>query len=265
MIVGQGEIGDYIKKLIVKGRIHEAKWITLIFSGIFTDERDNEALAPFRSLLLVNFALSAIGNHKTIIESKKSIIAAKETSEVVAEKFEEFTKQKSVVIDDLENLYREQLTLQNPANFWAETAKNKGRQWQLALIVFAFMTITPLIFFYFNANAITDWVLKTTSTSSNGFSVSGLAVVSLPAFLYGWLLKNVSRIFIQNMLIADDASDRNALAITYLGLAENQKLAVTDQDRVLILNALFRPTPSNLTDEGPPTGLLDFVRGRPSA
>lgn len=265
MIVGQGEIGEYIKKLIVKGRIQEAKWITLIFSGAFTDERDNEALAPFRSLLVVNFALSALGDCKTIVESKKSVIAAKEASEIVAEKFEEFTKQKSTVIDDLENLYREQLTLQNSAKFWAETAKNKGHQWQFALIVFASMIIIPLFVFYFNANAVTDWVLKITSTSSNGFSVSGLAVVSLPAILYGWLLKNVSRIFIQNMLIADDASHRRALAITYIGLAKNQKLAVTDQDRVLILNALFRPTPSNSTDEGPPTGLLEFVRGRPGA
>jgi hypothetical protein len=66
--------------------------------------------------------------------------------------------------------------------------------------------------------------------------------------------------FIHHLNGADDAAHRRALCITYLGLAENPKLRIADQDRALILNALFRPIPSQGLEEGPPSGLLDLIK-----
>jgi hypothetical protein len=96
--------------------------------------------------------------------------------------------------------------------------------------------------------------------SGGTFSLSSVAAVTIPALLYAWLLKNVSRMFIHNLNLADDAAHRKSLAITYLGLSANPKLSISDADRALVLNALFRPTPSQSLDEGPPSGLLELIR-----
>jgi hypothetical protein len=87
-------------------------------------------------------------------------------------------------------------------------------------------------------------------------------MITIPALFYAWFLKNVSRMFVQNLTLADDAAHRRALAITYLGLAENPKLSISEQDRALILNALFRPILGQSSDEGPPAGLLELIKGK---
>jgi len=92
--------------------------------------------------------------------------------------------------------------------------------------------------------------------------LAGVAAVTIPALLYAWLLKNVGRVFIQNLSLADDAAHRRALVLTYLGLAENPKLEIKDQERALILNALFRPVPPHTGDDGPPSGLLELIKGK---
>lgn len=52
------------------------------------------------------------------------------------------------------------------------------------------------------------------------------------------------------------------MTMTFLGLAKDHKSSVTDAERAIILNALFRPAPPNANDEGPPTGLQDILGER---
>ena len=99
-----------------------------------------------------------------------------------------------------------------------------------------------------------------TASSTGGFSISGLAVITVPALFYAWLLKNISRVFIQNLNLADDADHRRSLALTYMGLLQDEKRPTTDQDRAIVLNALFRPIPPHTGDEGPPAGLIELIK-----
>ena len=96
--------------------------------------------------------------------------------------------------------------------------------------------------------------------STCGISVASLVVFTVPVLAYGWLLKHVSRIFAQNLLIASDAEHRRVMAITFLGLAKRKSVGIAEQDRALILNALFRPAPTSPQEEGPPLGLLEFIK-----
>jgi hypothetical protein len=98
------------------------------------------------------------------------------------------------------------------------------------------------------------------TTSGGNISLGGVAAVSVPAVLYLWVLKNISRIFQQRLMLADDAGHRRLLTMTYLGLAKEPRLSITDNDRALILNALFRPIPPHAGDDGPPAGLLDLIK-----
>ena len=112
----------------------------------------------------------------------------------------------------------------------------------------------------YNWDSVSIAVSKISGASNGGFSIAGLAVITVPALLYAWLLKNISRVFIQNLNLADDADHRRSLALTYMGLLQDEKRPATDQDRAIILNALFRPIPPQTADEGPPSGLMDLIK-----
>ncbi len=92
------------------------------------------------------------------------------------------------------------------------------------------------------------------------FNLTAVAIITLPALLYGWFLKNISRIFVQQMNLADDASHRRALAITWLGLVADKKFDLSKEERALVLNAMFRPVPPNAQEEGPPAGLMEMMK-----
>jgi hypothetical protein len=94
--------------------------------------------------------------------------------------------------------------------------------------------------------------------------IAGVAAISIPALLCAWLLKNVSRVFVQNLSFADDATYRHGLTVTYLRLAANPNLQLDAGDRTLTLNPLFRPGPNQTGEEGPPTGLVDLIKNKQS-
>lgn len=110
--------------------------------------------------------------------------------------------------------------------------------------------------------SVSEAIVKLTASTNGGISISGLAAISIPALFYAWLLKNISRVFIQNLNLADDAAHRRSLALTYMGLLRDERHPATDQDRAIILNALFRPIPPQNSDEGPPAGLIDLIKSQ---
>lgn len=96
-----------------------------------------------------------------------------------------------------------------------------------------------------------------------GASHQALRTDTIPTLGYGWLLRHVSRVFVHNLNLVSDAEYREVLARTFLGLAEQKSAGVTEAERVLVLNALFRPAPPHAPEDGPPTGLLDLLGKRP--
>lgn len=219
-----------------------------------------ELIAMFRSIALANPVIFAFDNLLDASKSAAESRQAQETSEVAAKKLATFIEEKTQLVSELENLYRKQLTIREPAVAWENIAAQKTRVWRIWLALFALMIAVPI------ATALASWdtvataVGRISGSSSGGFSIAGLAVISVPALLYAWLLKNISRVFNQNLNLADDADHRRSLALTYMGLLQDDKHPATDQDRAIILNALFRPIPPHTGDEGPPSGLIDLIK-----
>jgi hypothetical protein len=201
--------------------------------------------------------------YEDLLESSRAAAQSTEAqkiSELAAKKLNAFIEEKKELISDLDNLYRRQLTIQEPAVSWQNIAAKKTNVWRFWLTLFAFMVAAPIVAALFNWEALITVVTKMTGVSNGGFSISGLAVITVPTLLYAWLLKNISRVFIQNLNLADDAEHRRSLALTYMGLLQDEKRPTTDQDRAIILNALFRPIPPHTGDEGPPSGLIDLIK-----
>lgn len=258
VVVGQGSLGKRIDE-VAAGRSENGKWAFYLYSSKWTGDGIDRAIAPLRSVALSNPSLSVGGNISLVEKMSADTVDLATDMKAKMATFDRFLQEKSKLIGELEDLFRKKLPVEEPAAFWETRAQQKNRLWHVWLFAFAVLAITPIIIVLENWHIISPELSKLTS---GGFSLGGLAVLTIPAVLYGWVLKNVSRVFVQQMNLADDASHRRALAITWLGLVAEKRFDLSNEERALVLNAMFRPVPPNAQDDGPPAGLLELVKGK---
>jgi len=156
----------------------------------------------------------------------------------------------------LEKTYSEKLKLEAPANYWSQIASRSS--WAAAGWLFLFVGTVVGVAYY-----LVQWWADLSGTLSSFLKdagVGGVAFISIIALGLGWILKHFSRGFVQNMQAAADARHRKVMVMTYLGLAKDEGTQITDAERALILNALFRPAPPHTADDGPPAGILELIR-----
>src|SRR5581483_8450919 len=262
IVIGQGTIGQTVERLMANGDAPQARWTMYIFAKdwLAAQDRAQEAFAPIRAAAMGGPAFHSLLDVIAAEEARTAAMEAKTAIEADEARLNTFLREKTELFTSLEDVYRRKLVFEEPAISWEKVSVKKTTAWRWWLAIFATLIVGPIAVVLYDWANISRNVIALTSTSSGTISVAGVAAISIPALLYAWLLKNVSRVFLQNLSLADDADHRRTLAITYLGLAENPKLAVMDSERALILNALFRPIPSSVGEEGPPMGLLDLVR-----
>ncbi|MGW8276162.1 DUF6161 domain-containing protein [Xanthomonas axonopodis] len=73
----------------------------------------------------------------------------------------------------------------------------------------------------------------------------GLAPLVIPAFAAIWILRILGRLLSESLALMRDASERRTLVMTFLALMKDNstgKSVIKDEDRILILHALFRPS-----------------------
>jgi hypothetical protein len=260
-VIGQGFVGRNVDRLTAASDPVSAKWLLLIHSRAWIENASlNNELAPLRALASGSPSAQEGIDLVTASEAMQRASEAQKTSQAASQELSSFIVEKSNLLSELEDRYRKKLLLEGPANLWSNVVSTKRRGWILWLLIFTTLVLAPLAFFAFNWDFIVKVISQASTTSSGAISLSGIAAITVPALFYAWLLKNVSRIFLSNLALADDAAHRRALAVTYLGLAENPKISISPEERAIILNALFRPVPPHSGDEGPPAGLIDLVK-----
>lgn len=72
-------------------------------------------------------------------------------------------------------------------------------------------------------------------------------------------MRHISRMFVENINDHRDASLRATMTETYLALANMPVPQVSDTERAIILQALFRPSSAQTSDEGVPHPLVDLI------
>ncbi|WP_425417344.1 DUF6161 domain-containing protein [Oricola indica] len=159
-------------------------------------------------------------------------------------------------ISRLEHTYSEKLKLEAPATYWSDIVAESQKSANFWLRVF----IGTVVVIVIAAGVILNYGSAGFSQFLKEAGLGGVAFISLIALSVGWVLKHFSRGYVQNMQAAADARHRKVLVMTYLGLAKDAATEITDSERALILNALFRPAPPSTSDDGPPAGILELIR-----
>lgn len=272
-ILAHGTIGGQLRDLVDQKDIAVAQRLTLVMSTGVVEVREEvrRELAPLTALLKYNpfilttadivSAKSALARSETI---EKKMTIARENFEAALEdhlaKIDDFSATKVKELNELHTQYESYLILQGPSRHWKRVAETSWLYAAGAFGVFVLMLALPAVAVAVKWTAFSSYIDHVVDISKGGISLAAVVVFTIPVLAYGWLLKHISRVFTQNLAINADAEHRRVMAITFLGLARRKSIAMQEQDRALILNALFRPSPTNPQDDGPPSGLLELLK-----
>jgi hypothetical protein len=160
-------------------------------------------------------------------------------------------------IKDIENRYRNELALLIPVTYWQkkyEDHKESGIIWG-SIIVLGVAIF--LIFSYVNANFIRDFILPRDDVNP----AAGIAVLVAGLFFVVWVLRLIARQIVTNVSLMHDAAERKTMTETFLALMDEHG-HVTEQDRVLILHALFRPSTTGQSEDAAPPHWFDMLMER---
>jgi len=273
VIVAQGGLGDTIAALVYKNPI-AAQRLAIIFTESVLSSLHNDVSGDLYALrVAVEYnpysvtTADIVSSSDALNRAKK---AEKDTAQALLEidaalqdarqKLDSYVEEKTIDLQKLHDLYENYLLLQGPSRHWKGVAQTASRYAVGALILFVIMLLIPTIVVWRNWTEVSGYIDHVIELTKGSLSIASLVIFTVPVLAYGWLLKHVSRVYTQNLAVAADAEHRRVMAITFLGLAKRKSVGVSEQDRALVLNALFRPSPTSTQDDGPPSGLLELIK-----
>lgn len=86
-----------------------------------------------------------------------------------------------------------------------------------------------------------------------------LAAFAVPVIAVGWVLRIFTKVINSSFVLSDDAAQREALLKTYYQLVADKEADMKPSDRLLVLNALFRPLPGHHNEDINPPTFADVV------
>ena len=158
--------------------------------------------------------------------------------------------------DLMRSVYDEQLALAAPATYWTERNVSHTKAAKMYASVFVAAVAVSISMFIWKG---IPYLSGITVGDGQSALVSVLPVV-IPLFGVVWMLRILARQLSENMTLMQDAKERVTMVKTFLALMKDEttgKSVVTDQDRVLILHSLFRPSTITATDDSPPLSILE--------
>ena len=156
--------------------------------------------------------------------------------------------------------FEHQLHLRAPASYWRERASSTQSfaMWALAgFVVLALIVIAVTVRYG-------PGFLERLAATGETVHFATLALVSVPALTALWILRHVARLFVTNLERSSDAKFRATMATTFLALTKEDATEVSAEERLLVLEALFRSPAPDPADDGHWGGLAELLTRRKS-
>ena len=207
--------------------------------------------------------------NKLSVHEKKHNEATKKIAELEAliEKMHEaqrtdYTEQKMEIqteFSELKQFYEEKVRTEAPTTYWSAKATKHGRSakwfqaWFLVIAIGASISAYQIGATFLSGN-------DTATTLNSVLARLGLFIA--PGFFIVWILRIILRLGLSHEVIADDAEHRVTMVETFMSLLEHEE-KMEPADRILMLQALFRPTPTRGgDDDAAPPNWFDLLMQR---
>lgn len=148
----------------------------------------------------------------------------------------------------VEKAYREHMSLKAPVDYWRDKAKQHDQAesellWSVQLF-FAVSVIIVACLFWFVGRYLVG--LDKNEVHPSIFFVASAGLASIVAIVL-WVGRLVTKIYLSEQHLRQDAREREVMTTTYLALIAEK--AASPEDRQVILSALFRPTADGIVKE----------------
>jgi hypothetical protein len=160
--------------------------------------------------------------------------------------------QLEVELKNIQKSFSSELGLKEPVNYWE--AKLRYHRWVLCcmavvtlLVAFASILIFICVAYQFSQ----------ADGGQNPYPLYGILFAILTGGV--WLTRICSKIFISNLHLRTDAHERVTMCKTYLALLAIDK-GLTETDRRLMLQTLFRPSSTGFIKEDGPSGVFELAK-----
>lgn len=158
----------------------------------------------------------------------------------------------------LRRAFEEHLKLEAPATYWKNRASETTRAAMTWLTVFA--TLAGALIW--GIMEVGPKFVETVAEHKDIGDFATLTLVSIPALTALWILRHIGRLFVTNFERSGDATMRETMATTFLALTKEGSEKITSEERLMVLEALFRaPTPAK-GDDGHFGGALEILTRR---
>ena len=155
----------------------------------------------------------------------------------------------------VEDTYREHMGLKAPVEYWKakagqhEKSEIRARAWVIAFFVITLPAMA--VAFGVTGSALIEKALEIRPQGAPPFPTAIFIIASAGlascAGLVFWAGRLLTKLYLSQHHLRQDAQERATMTETYLALIENG--AATEADRQVILNALFRNTPDGIVKE----------------
>lgn len=246
---------------------------------------------PFKTLLdLILLHTKSKGTKDWLLPQRKEVTALKDESQAKLNFIREKIEEQQQVIDEqrqhahqthldresqwnnlkeemeseweaLKKVYDEQLALLAPTQYWGDRATAHRNVAIAFAVAFGFVLTTSIGLFAWLAMPH----MFTVAGNKEISPLLTLVPIAIPAFAGVWVLKMLSRLLSENLQMMRDARERETMVKTFLALMRDDKSGksiVNDNDRILILHSLFRPSSITAVDDAPPVHWFDILTNK---
>ena len=158
----------------------------------------------------------------------------------------------------LRTAFDNQLRLEAPAHYWAKEAKRTLEAATGALILFVVIASLFIAVLIFQGPSFLAELVQIGPRAA----YASIALISIPALTALWVLRHVARLFVTNFERSNDAKMRETMATTFLALTKEGASSAEENERLLVLEALFRPLGPKQADDGHFGGALEILTRR---
>jgi hypothetical protein len=201
-------------------------------------------------------------------EAKKSIENMKASVETHISESRSELEQKIVNLSDniskleeeiprIKQLAHESAALNSSKEIWEKRiSKYKITHWVWLGLITILIGIFVGLIVAFGGDYIKKFPTKT--DGDYGYVVILLSII--PIIAIAWLLKFFGRIVSNALVLKEDAELRDAMLNTYFALIGDPEAKFDSKERILIINAIFRPLPGHQSEDIAPPTLADLAK-----
>jgi hypothetical protein len=184
-------------------------------------------------------------------------VHANETSKQLKNDFTQFVSDEREKLSAFKQSLSEEVKLRSASSLWSGRARWHRFVAVISLTAFIGILCAALWYIGTQFKQIVDLLPRDKDSHIEYVSV---ALLAIPAIGIGWGLKVLARFIQNNSILGDDSRQRQAMTRTYLALVADKDSGVTEKDRLVMLNAIFRPLPGTQVDEVAPPTILDLMK-----